>query len=89
MLSIIFRTARQSLVMCNAGRSLLEVQAVLGHAHYSTTSRYARLSMTTLQEAANVASKKIGSATTSTTQQAAANSASIITKGATKVPVPA
>jgi integrase len=47
-------------LMCSAGRSLLEVQAVLGHQHYSTTSRYARLSMASVQAAANVTSLKIG-----------------------------
>lgn len=46
-------------LMCNSGRSLLEVQAVLGHAHYSTTTRYARLSMNTLHQAVNVVSAKL------------------------------
>jgi len=50
-------------LMCNSGRSLLEVQAVLGHANYSTTTRYARLSMNTLHQAANVVSAKLMSPT--------------------------
>ena len=47
-------------LMCAAGQSLVSIQAVLGHRHYSTTSRYARLSMASVQAAANVTSLKIG-----------------------------
>ncbi len=47
-------------IMCNAGRTLLEVQAVLGHRHYVSSIRYARLAKSTIHEAANVTSKKIG-----------------------------
>ena len=81
-------------LMCAAGRSLLEVQAVLGHRHYSTTSRYARLSMASIQAAANVTSLKIGvtlpvvplshdevEAVPQETQEAA-NTASVIIQGA-------
>ena len=47
-------------LMCAAGQSLVSIQAVLGHRHYSTTSRYARLSMASIQAAVNVTSLKIG-----------------------------
>lgn len=47
-------------LMASAGRSLLDIQMVLGHAHYSTTTRYARLSMKTLHEASGTVSNKIG-----------------------------
>ena len=82
-------------LMCAAGRSLLEVQAVLGHRHYSTTSRYAKLSMASVQAAANVTSLRLGTtpppislASTDVSPQAnskteeAANTASIIIQGA-------
>lgn len=41
--------------LVNAGRSLYEVQKLLGHAHISTTERYAHLSNETLTSAANAA----------------------------------
>jgi len=47
-------------MMAAAGRSLLDIQAVLGHAHYSTTTRYARLSMGTIRTAIDTVSDKIG-----------------------------
>lgn len=40
--------------LVNAGRSLYEVQHLLGHANPRTTMRYAHLSQATLQEAANL-----------------------------------
>ncbi len=40
--------------LVNAGRSLYEVQHLLGHANPRTTMRYAHLSQATLHEAANV-----------------------------------
>lgn len=42
--------------LINAGRSLFEVQHILGHSTPSMTQRYAHLSTETLQEAANSAS---------------------------------
>jgi integrase len=50
-------------MLVNAGRSLYEVQAVLGHADSSTTQRYAHLSSKSLQDAANSASIAIRGAT--------------------------
>jgi integrase len=46
-------------MLVNAGRSLYEVQAVLGHADSLTTQRYAHLSSKSLQDAANSASVAI------------------------------
>ena len=46
-------------MLVNAGRSLYEVQQVLGHADSRVTQRYAHLSSKTLQDAANSASLKI------------------------------
>ena len=46
-------------LMCAAGRSLLEIKEVLGHAHYSTTTRYTKFSMKALQQAANSVSAKL------------------------------
>ena len=42
--------------LVNGGRSLYEVQAILGHSDPSVTQRYAHLSTKSLQEAANSAS---------------------------------
>ena len=42
--------------LVNSGRSLYEVQRLLGHAHIKTTQRYAHLSNETLISAANTAS---------------------------------
>jgi integrase len=41
-------------VLVNQGRSLYEVQKLLGHADAKTTQRYAHLSLESLQEAANL-----------------------------------
>jgi integrase len=46
-------------MLVNAGRSLYEVQQVLGHVDGRVTQRYAHLSSKTLQDAANSASLKI------------------------------
>lgn len=46
-------------MLVNAGRSLYEVQQVLGHADSRVTQRYAHLSSKTLQDAADSASRKI------------------------------
>lgn len=45
--------------LVNAGRTLYEVQQILGHSDAKVTQRYAHLSSKTLQEAANSASTKI------------------------------
>lgn len=42
--------------LVNSGRSLYEVQQILGHSDPSVTQRYAHLSSRSLQEAANSAS---------------------------------
>jgi integrase len=46
--------------LVNAGRSLYEVQRLLGHTQIKTTQRYAHLSQDTLLAAANAATKAIG-----------------------------
>jgi site-specific recombinase XerD len=43
----------------NAGRSLYEVQKLLGHAHMSTTQRYAHLSQESLLQAADSAAEAV------------------------------
>lgn len=43
----------------NAGRSLYEVQTLLGHAHMSTTQRYAHLSQESLLQAADSAAEAV------------------------------
>jgi site-specific recombinase XerD len=45
--------------LVNGGRTLYEVQQILGHSDAKVTQRYAHLSTKTLQEAANSASLKI------------------------------
>jgi integrase len=45
--------------LVNEGRTLYEVQQILGHSDAKVTERYAHLSTKTLQEAANSASVKI------------------------------
>ncbi|WP_050775254.1 site-specific integrase [Desulfonatronospira thiodismutans] len=45
--------------LVNSGRSLYEVQKLLGHADISTTQRYAHLTKDTLQEATEIVSKLI------------------------------
>ncbi len=49
--------------LVNSGRSLYEVQQLLGHSDAKVTARYAHLSLKTLQEAANSASVAIQGAT--------------------------
>ncbi|TWI62260.1 site-specific recombinase XerD [Desulfobotulus alkaliphilus] len=48
-------------LLINHGRSLYEVQKLLGHADISTTQRYAHLSQDTLKEATEIVSRSIGS----------------------------
>lgn len=48
--------------LVNAGRSLYEVQRLLGHTQIKTTQRYAHLSHDTLLDATNAASRAVGSA---------------------------
>lgn len=50
--------------LVNAGRSLYEVQKILGHAQLKTTQRYAHLSQETLLEAASAAADAVGAAWT-------------------------
>jgi len=50
--------------LVNSGRTLYEVQQILGHSSPSVTQRYAHLSTKSLQDAANTASVKIREATT-------------------------
>ncbi|WP_045214308.1 site-specific integrase [Desulfonatronovibrio magnus] len=45
--------------LVNSGRSLYEVQKLLGHADISTTQRYAHLTKDTLQEATEIVSKLV------------------------------
>ncbi len=47
--------------LVNNGRSLYEVQKILGHTQIKTTQRYAHLSQDTLLDAANVAVNSMGS----------------------------
>ena len=46
--------------LVNAGRSLYEVQKLLGHTQIKTTQRYAHLSQQTLLDAANAANFSMG-----------------------------
>jgi integrase len=46
--------------LVNAGRSLYEVQQILGHTQVRTTQRYAHLSQETLLEAVNAATEAVG-----------------------------
>jgi integrase len=46
--------------LVNAGRSLYEVQNILGHSQLNTTQRYAHLSQATLLDATNAASNAAG-----------------------------
>jgi site-specific recombinase XerD len=52
--------------LVNSGRTLYEVQQILGHSDPSVTQRYAHLSSKALQDAANSASVAIRGASTST-----------------------
>lgn len=47
--------------LVNSGRSLYEVQRILGHSQISTTQRYAHLSQDTLLDAADAAHQMVGS----------------------------
>lgn len=49
-------------LLVNGGRSLYEVQAILGHSDPTITMRYAHLSASSLQEAAETAAQRIGNA---------------------------
>jgi site-specific recombinase XerD len=49
-------------LLINSGRSLFEVQKILGHSTPIMTQRYAHLSTKTLQEASNAASDAIQAA---------------------------
>jgi integrase len=49
-------------ILINSGRSLYEVQHLLGHTQIKTTERYAHLQQDTLMRAANVVSNMIGNA---------------------------
>ena len=53
--------------LVNSGRSLYEVQKLLGHAHIKTTQRYAHLSNETLINAANTAGQFLPAIESSTT----------------------
>jgi integrase len=46
--------------LVNAGRTLYEVQHILGHTQVKTTQRYAHLSHDTLLDAANAATRALG-----------------------------
>ena len=46
--------------LVNSGRSLYEVQKLLGHSQLSTTQRYAHLTQDTLKEATEIAGGKVG-----------------------------
>ena len=48
-------------ILINSGRSLYEVQHLLGHTQVKTTERYAHLQQDTLMRAANVVPSVIGS----------------------------
>ena len=48
-------------MLVNAGRSLYEVQQILGHSDPKVTERYAHLTPSTLQQAANSVSVRLGS----------------------------
>jgi len=47
--------------LVNSGRTLYEVQQILGHSNPAVTQRYAHLSTKSLQEAADSASLPVGS----------------------------
>jgi integrase len=49
-------------LLVNQGRTLYEVQKILGHSQIKTTQRYAHLANATLVEAANAASRIVGAA---------------------------
>jgi site-specific recombinase XerD len=47
-------------LLINSGRTLYEVQKILGHTQVKTTQRYAHLSQDTLLAAANAATQAVG-----------------------------
>jgi site-specific recombinase XerD len=47
-------------LLINSGRTLYEVQRLLGHTQIKTTQRYAHLSEETLLAAANAATEAVG-----------------------------
>jgi integrase len=47
-------------LLINSGRTLYEVQHILGHTQVKTTQRYAHLSQDTLLDAANAATRAVG-----------------------------
>jgi len=49
-------------ILVNSGRTLYEVQHILGHTQVKTTQRYAHLSQDTLLDAANAATRAMGAA---------------------------
>jgi site-specific recombinase XerD len=49
-------------ILINSGRSLYEVQHLLGHTQVKTTERYAHLQQDTLRTAANVVANLVGTA---------------------------
>ena len=55
--------------LVNSGRTLYEVQQILGHSDPSVTQRYAHLSSESLQEAANCASVAIRGSSTCLSNQ--------------------
>jgi integrase len=61
--------------LVNAGRSLYEVQKILGHTQIQTTQRYAHLAPQTLLDASNVATLAVGEAMGVRSQPAAERSA--------------
>jgi len=46
-------------VLINSGRSLYEVQKLLGHSNSKTTERYAHLQQSTLKDAVNLVQSRI------------------------------
>jgi integrase len=48
-------------LLINSGRSLYEVQKLLGHTQIKTTQRYAHLAPETLLDASNAATRAVGS----------------------------
>ena len=66
--------------LINNGRTLYEVQRLLGHSQIKTTQRYAHLSPETLQAASNAASLAIGDLT-GTLPKAGTNSTVLSVRG--------
>ncbi len=62
----------------NDGRTLYEVQAILGHSSSKATERYAHLSTKTLQQAANSGSARLTGSVAKSSGQAAAGGASVV-----------